>query len=141
MNQICRFDGKNAFLSNFYPVSITFNGLIFPSVENAFQAAKCRNIEDMEQFAHLSPGQAKRVGRKVQIINNWDCMRIDIMTQLVTQKFTKNPELKAKLLNTGDAMLIEGNTWHDYFWGICNGHGENHLGCILMKVRDNLKEQ
>lgn len=139
MNQINRFDKEYAFLSNFYAVPITFCDYTFPTVENAFQAAKCRNIEDMEQFVHMTPGQAKRAGRRVKLIDGWDQKRIEIMTYLVTQKFTQHPELKAKLLATGNVELIEGNTWHDHFWGVCNGRGENHLGRILMMIRNNLK--
>ena len=78
--------------------------------------------------------------RRVKLIDGWDQKRIATMTYLVTQKFTQHPELKAKLLATGNAELIEGNTWHDHFWGVCDGRGENHLGRILMMVRDNLKK-
>lgn len=52
--------------------------------------------------------------------------------------------LKKKLLETGDAELIEGNYWHDNTWGQCycprckNKIGENHLGKLLMKIRESL---
>jgi len=63
------------------------------------------------------------------------------MTTIVRNKFKAHPDLKKKLLETGTAKLIEGNTWHDTFWGvnINTGKGENHLGKILMQVRSELK--
>jgi predicted NAD-dependent protein-ADP-ribosyltransferase YbiA (DUF1768 family) len=60
------------------------------------------------------------------------------MYNLVKQKFTNNNKLKGQLLATGDAKIVEGNTWGDVFWGVCNGVGENHLGEILMKVLEEL---
>ena len=65
-------------------------------------------------------------------------MKIDIMRQVLKSKFTQNPELKAKLIATGDAELIEGNNWNDRFWGVCRGVGQNHLGKLLMEVRAEL---
>ena len=60
------------------------------------------------------------------------------MKILLRQKFG-DAWLRAKLLATGDAELIEGNYWHDTFWGMCNGKGENHLGRLLMEVRSELR--
>ena len=53
---------------------------------------------------------------------------------------TQNPELGNKLLETGNQELVEGNTWGDIFWGVCNGKGQNWLGKILMMVRDEIRE-
>lgn len=64
-------------------------------------------------------------------------MKDGIMEEIVRAKFTQNQELKAQLLSTGDAILIEGNTWNDRYWGVDvrSGVGKNHLGKILMKIR------
>jgi predicted NAD-dependent protein-ADP-ribosyltransferase YbiA (DUF1768 family) len=62
------------------------------------------------------------------------------MTEIVGEKFNQNPELKEKLLATKDIELVEGNHWHDTYWGVCNGVGENHLGKILMAYRDGTQE-
>jgi len=66
-------------------------------------------------------------------------MRIGIMTELVRQKFTRHVDLKQKLLETGNAKLIEGNHLGDKFFGVCNGIGENWLGKILMQIREEIK--
>ena len=72
---------------------------------------------------------------------DWNDIRVDIMRNIVNAKFTQNPDLMNKLLETNDAELLEGNWWKDTFWGICNGEGENNLGKILMEIRDKYKKR
>lgn len=141
MNKIERFAGDHAFLSNFHPAIVFFDGHMYPTVENAFQAAKCLHEEDRAQFATLAPGQAKRLGRKVEMRPDWNSARLDVMRDLVLQKFRNHAELQMKLLATGDADIIEGNQWHDTFWGVCDGIGQNHLGKILMDTRRILRDE
>lgn len=141
MNKIERFTGDYAFLSNFHPSIVFLDGHMYPTVENAFQAAKCLHEEDRAQFATLTPGQAKRLGRKVEMRPDWNSARLDVMHDLVLQKFKNHAELQEKLLDTNDATLVEGNQWHDTFWGVCNGVGQNNLGQILMNVRGILRDE
>lgn len=63
------------------------------------------------------------------------------MYEICLAKFTQHEFLKEALLATGDSELIEGNTWRDYFWGVCNGKGQNKLGKILMRIRAELRNQ
>lgn len=143
------FAGEYEFLSNFTYSPVEMFDETFATVEHAFQAAKCParahefRVRTAEERAkgerNLTPGQAKRLGRKVQLREDWNRVRLDVMTALVRQKFTRHEHLKAKLLATGDRELIEGNWWHDRFWGVCEGTGENHLGIILMTVRAELR--
>ena len=131
--------GEYAFLSNYYDSPIFYDGILNPSVEHAFQAAKTTVFIQRIIIANKkTPGQAKRAGRKVTLRDNWDDIKLYIMKELIILKFT-NPKLKSALLNTKDAELIERNTWNDTYWGICNGIGENHLGKILMEVREMLR--
>lgn len=71
---------------------------------------------------------------------------MEVMLNCIRLKFRQHPKLKKKLLGTGDAVLIEGNTWHDNIWGDCscpkcwNIEGKNLLGRILMQVREELTE-
>lgn len=145
MDRITFFKGEYYFLSNFYPQSIEFEGLTFGSVEAAFQAAKTLDNEERKQFVGLQPGEAKHLGRRITLRDDWENVKFDIMRELVYKKFSQNSKLKAKLLETGDAELIEGNTWHDNIWGSCScakcfkKDGENHLGKILMEVRGRLR--
>lgn len=135
------FNGRYKFLSNFFPAKIVYEGVTYPTLEHAYQAAKTNNLTVRRAIRNCStPGKAKKLGRKIkELKENWDKIKFEIMESLVLQKFSKNPDLKTALLNTGNAYLEEGNTWYDFTWGVCNGKGENHLGKILMAVRDKLK--
>lgn len=136
MEQIDSFRGEYRFLSNFWLINITLAGKVYPSIEHAFQALKTVNPEERESVQLAStPAEAKRLGRRVTLRGDWPQVKVDVMTGLVRLKFLPDTELASKLLATGDAELIEGNTWNDTFWGICRGKGQNHLGKILMEVR------
>lgn len=127
------FSGDYRFLSNFY---IEPDGT---HVEGEYQRAKCVNLQDFKRLGGLTPHMAKHTGRKVKLRPDWEEVKIPIMLALVYLKFRDHPELAAKLIATGDADLIEGNTWFDRFWGVCRGEGENHLGKILMEVRERIR--
>ena len=138
---ISSFKGKYKFLSNFYPVFVYYEGIRFPSVEHAFQAAKSDDIEIRKLFA-IAPTakEAKRFGKQVKLTEGWDTKKIFIMKSLLEQKF-KNEPMKSMLLNTGDSILIEGNNHRDKFWGQVKGEGNNMLGKLLMEIRDDLKRK
>ena len=131
------FQGAYRFLSNFWPAEVEYEGLVYPSSEHAYQAAKTIDPEARKAFLDIKPGQAKRKGRKVVLREDWEDVKLDVMLDLLRAKFS-NPELTKMLLDTGDRGLIEGNTWGDQFWGVCKGQGENHLGLLLMQVRDEI---
>lgn len=142
MKIIDSFKDEYAFLSNFHPCRLDYDGLSFTSVESAFQAAKTTDIETRRQFVDLTPGQSKRLGRQVVLRQDWEDIKLSVMEDLLRQKFSdKNPELKQKLLDTDNAELIEGNWWNDKFWGVCLGEGENNLGKLLMKIRNQLNSK
>lgn len=122
------------FLSNFFPAPLVFEGVRYENSEAAFQAAKCPSHK--HEFSKLSPSAAKRLGRKVELRSDWDDIKYDVMYRICKEKFYQNTDLLAKLIATNDAELIEGNDWNDTIWGVCNGVGENRLGKILMKIRD-----
>lgn len=134
------FLGEYRFLSNFWPAPVEFEGIFFPSVEHAYQAAKSLDVEERRRIAAIvKPGDAKRAGRAVALRPDWEQVKLRVMEECVRYKFTHQAELREKLLATGDTELIEGNTWNDRFWGVCDGQGENHMGRILMKVRAELR--
>ena len=140
--KIDSFDGKYAFLSNFYDATVEMDGLTYLNAEAAFQAAKCEHIYEREAFTTLPPNKAKKLGRQVPLRPDWHQIRLKVMENVVRNKFRRHPELREKLINTGNAELIEGNWWHDTFWGVDakTGEGENHLGQILMKIRAELSQ-
>ncbi len=138
---ISEFKGQYHWLSNFSPSEVTWCGLQFPTVENGYQAAKCQCPTTMHLFKQCTPGQAKRLGKTVLMREDWDAVKRDIMQMFLSQKFQCGTELASKLLATGNASLIEGNYWHDNFWGRCSctrcqeKTWHNHLGRLLMQIR------
>lgn len=140
-HQIVKFRGRWFFLSNFYLAEVEFEGTRYPSVENAFQAAKTLDRTIRKQFTTktISPSNAKRMGRQILLRTDWSDVRVEIMIQSVRDKFTRHPELGSLLIGTKNRELIEGNDWGDVFWGKCNGRGKNILGRILMQVREELR--
>ncbi|MGD2065612.1 MAG: NADAR family protein [Candidatus Bathyarchaeota archaeon] len=136
---IDRFSGENRFLSNFYKVKIVYHDQLFPTLENAYQAAKVpTNLRF--QFQCCTPGQSKRLSREIGIREDWDEIKVSVMQELLEQKFACGSYLARKLKRTGDVELIEGNTWGDTFWGVCDGKGKNMLGKLLMDIRQRLLE-
>ena len=133
------FDGEYAFLSNYYNSPITHDGITYPTNEHFFQAMKTLKIDERLAIAAAeTPGQSKRMGRSVTLRSDWETIKSYYMELGLRLKF-QNPDLAAKLIATGDEELIEGNTWGDRIWGVCNGEGENRLGKLLMKIREELK--
>lgn len=136
---ITSFTGKYFFLSNFYPCDILYEGITYPSTEHAYVAAKSADIRDREYIATIpNAGKAKQYSRRLTLRIGWDDMRVAVMEDIVRNKFYTHDELFTALIDTDTQELVEGNYWGDVFWGQCPiGTGENHLGKILMKIRDN----
>jgi ribA/ribD-fused uncharacterized protein len=130
-------DTEYRWLSNFHPCEIEYLGLTYPTSENAYQAMKANALADREQFVDCGPGKAKRLGQKVTKRFDWETVKLRIMKDILRIKF-QNSDLREKLLATKGKHIVEGNTWNDTFWGVCNGVGDNHLGRILMEIRDEL---
>jgi len=133
------FKEEYDWLSNMHPCIIKWQGMLFLSTEAAYQASKCLSISKAKQYQELTGLQAKRHSATVPTRKDWEKIKINVMSQLVFQKFLVNLQLREKLLNTGDAYLEETNNWKDVFWGVYNGVGENNLGKILMATREYFK--
>ena len=145
MNKIPNFYPKSGyhFLSNFSDSPFHFFGIFYPNVETFYQAAKCQNISDFENVLNTSTaGQSKKAGKLVGLRKNWSEIKLDVMRLGLKLKFS-DPDLKARLLATGDAILEEGNVWNDFFWGVDEStrEGENHLGKLLMEIREEYKRE
>lgn len=138
---ILQFKGEYEFLSNFYPAEVRgIGGLLYPTVEHAYQAGKSSSPADWEEMAQCkTAGAAKKLGRRLAIRPYWDQIKITVMWQALAQKFSPDihPEFWARLDATGEAFLQEGNDWGDRFWGVDlqSGMGANVLGQLLMLIR------
>ena len=140
---IMSFRGEYSFLSNFYEGKVfTYKGLKFNNTEAPFHAEKCWSRA--KEFEMIRPLQSKRLGRRVLMRKDWEQIKDRVMYDVCYAKFTQDPVLKAKLLATGNRELVEGNTHGDRCWGMTCSNGvwigENRLGKVLMKLRDDLKK-
>lgn len=146
---ITAFTGRWDFLSNFHPSPLAMSDrIIYPTGEHAFQAQKTWDLEVRRAIASYElPGAAKQAGRRIDLRGDWEAAKKQVMLRVVLNKFTQSLDLAAKLLATGNAVLVEGNTWHDNYWGdchcgrtACDTPGLNYLGQILMAVRLVLRD-
>lgn len=137
------FRNEFDFLSNLYPCEILDNntGCTFHSAEALFQAYKTHDMNLRRQFALLSGSQAKQLGRKIKLRPDWERVKDMVMYAVIYLKFTQNPDLKEKLLATGDLHIEETNYWDDTYWGVYNGEGKNRLGKLLMSLRNELASE
>ena len=149
---ITYFKDQYRFLSNFYPSPINMKlhdeYILFPTVEHYYQAMKVATPEAISEILKLkTPGETKRWGRTCDLREDWEFIKNEIMMEALEVKFRKNSKLSHLLLKTNNEILIEGNTWHDNYWGKCfcskckNKLYKNTLGKMLMYVRKNLREK
>jgi hypothetical protein len=141
---ITDFRGNYWFLSNFSGFPTVLDGILCPTVEHAYQAAKTLDSEQRRYVLNAeTPADAKKRGRSTTLRSDWEDVKVTIMYELVQIKFLRSRPLQNRLLATGDQTLVEGNTWDDRVWGAVweNGQwvGENMLGQILMQVRAELE--
>lgn len=135
------FFGKNRFLSNFAECIVFHEGWSYTSVEHAYQAAKTNNWEDKARIRNAaSAGAAKKLGKEIVIRDDWDDVKVSIMKDLLTQKFSQEP-FKSLLIATDTLYIEETNYWNDTFWGVSREKGQNVLGNLLMQIREKIKNE
>lgn len=140
------FRGRWTRLGNYSYCTVFYRGHAYPTVEHAYQAQKTRN-EALQQVIRHAPGPAaaKARAREVELRPDWEDVKDGIMLDLLREKFSQEPE-RSILLSTGTQELVEGNWWHDNYWGdcscgkkvACEAPGKNMLGKLLMDVRQEL---
>lgn len=142
-----RFEGEYRFLSNFALAPVTVrvgdHDIRVPTVEHGYQALKTLDMNQRYAICQApTPSRAKGMGRHVDLRPDWELVKVQLMRQLLEQKF-EIPELRQKLAGTVGLFLTEGNYWHDNFWGVCycarcreqEKAGFNQLGILLMEIR------
>lgn len=147
MKMINSFYGRWAFLSNFYPSPLVWQGITYPTAEHAYNAGKSTRRVDRYIVAEApTPQRAKQLGRGLNLRPDWEWARYQVMREVLLAKFARHPLRIEALMSTGDAVLVEGqsvgNRWHDQHWGDCYcgrakclPPGANHLGFMLMELR------
>lgn len=140
------FKGDFADFSNFAPVQIYYKGINFPTVEHAFVASKSNDQLfrfNISQIPAHRAGEAKRRGKRMVLRRDWELVKLKNMKRFLMQKYSYE-RYRRLLISTVDAIIIEGNYWHDNYWGDCKCRkckdipGKNHLGNLIMSVRSNI---
>lgn len=132
---------KHGFCSNFYRSPIKVDGKMYPTVEHLYQASKTLDPYEHEKVRNLpTPRETKVAGYHITLRRDWDNIKVDIMLKGLRAKFTQHPDLREKLLSTGDAILHE-NAPRDMYWGYAMGKGLDMLGKLLMQVREELRKE
>ncbi|MDR2102616.1 MAG: NADAR family protein [Treponema sp.] len=135
---------ENGFLSNFFMADMVVDTIRYPSVEHYYQSQKTEDPKQAEAIRTApSCDEAKKLGNRpeLRLRADWDARKAAVMAEALRAKFTQNPELREKLLATGEAVLME-NSPRDYFWGIgADGSGKNMLGNLLAALRDSFKNK
>lgn len=140
---ITSFTGEHFFLSNFYPVNVTYEGRVYPTAEHAYVAAKTTDEKVREHISMIpTAGQVKRFGKTIELRHKWNHIKIHEMRTILENKFSSlrsDGGCYSMLMSTAPAILIEGNPWGDTFWGQSPvGKGRNELGKLLMAIRDDI---
>lgn len=135
---INEFRGTTRWLSNFEYVDIEYEGVVYPTTENAYQASKTHSKRIKQVFTKITPREAQELGQNILMREDWEDVKLKVMEDITAIKFSIIP-YKTKLRLTGNEELVEGNHWGDTFWGVCDGKGENNLGKILMRVRESYR--
>lgn len=145
---IGEFVGQYRWLSNFGDGECRYGPYTFPHVENAYQFAKLpkelMSARVVKVFQALDPGAAKTIGGIIVLRPDWEDIKLSVMKYLIDSKFS-HKEMAIRLGSTGTEELVEGNWWHDNFWGNClctncrSKPGLNHLGKLLMQKREKLR--
>lgn len=146
LQPIISFSGQYSYLSNFHTGNPTMiSDMVIKTVEHEYQSAKCLNPSEYFSIIEAdTPGKAKRIGSKVLLRPDWNLVKVKIMYNSLKRKFFQNPQLAYRLKSTGKKLLVEGNYWHDNFWGSCtclkcsNKEKSNFLGKLLMVIREEL---
>ena len=137
---------KNWFSNMLEMEPMPYQGMEFHTVENFYQAMKTTDVNERRKIAQMNPYEAKKYARSVDLRQNWDTIKLDVMEYALRHKFAAGTAWHQKLITfEDDIVFVERNNWHDTYWGKCvcercDNQGENHLGKILTKIHASLAQ-
>ena len=144
---VSSFNDSYAFLSNFYYSQIKYEGHTFMTLEHCFQAQKAVTDQDKRVIMSApTPEKARKLGNDMKLREDWEEVRLKILTECIRIKFEPDSTLADKLIGTGSKLLVDGNYSHEMFYGSClcddhkNQPGQNILGKSLMRWRNRLNK-
>jgi ribA/ribD-fused uncharacterized protein len=137
------FKGEYDFLNNRFGCSFVWQGIRYNNVESAFHASKYTNEAERRVLSRMSAEKVVKKSMECTPSIEWEESKLDIMESILLAKYDQNPNLKNRLIETEGRILINGNNKHETYWGVdlYSWKGENHLGKILMTIRDKEKKK
>ena len=139
--EITKFEGYFEFLSNEYNCKVEYDNYVFQSASALFYAFKAKTQGAFMKFQRLSPLKAKSKSQKLEYNEDYEKNKKYYLKKAVNAKFTSNPDLKLRLLKTGNTILVNTITHLDTWIGVKNNIGENMLGKVLMELRSQYFEE
>jgi len=138
---ISSFKGEYDFLNNRYGCSFVWQGIRYNNVESAFHASKYTDESERKILSRMSADKAVKKSMDFTPSAEWEDCKLNTMESIIMAKFAQNPSLKKSLIETDNRILINGNNKHKTYWGVdlYSWIGENHIGKILMTIRDKEK--
>jgi hypothetical protein len=144
MIKIPYYETSNFVFSNFSPHSVKIEGILYPTAEHAYHAAKFDDEKIKDEIKNAgSPLEAFQLAKKYKPVRkeNWDEIKVNILYEIIKEKTKQYNEVRDALLATGNEEIIEDNPHDDYWGNGKDGKGQNHTGKILMRIRSELKSQ
>ncbi len=120
---------------------LKYQGMVFLTAENFYQAMKTTDILERQKIAQMNPYEAKRYARSILLREDWDEIKLNVMEYVLRHKFSAGTAWHEKLMSFESGIVfVERNNWHDNYWGSCvcercGNNGLNHLGKILTKIK------
>jgi ribA/ribD-fused uncharacterized protein len=132
---------ENVFLNNFFESPFVLHGKEFKTVEHFYQSSKFSG-EYYENIRKTStPDEAKKLARKLPFnLQEWEERKDQVMKEGLFAKFEQNPELKKRLIETGNSRLVEDSPRDAYWGGVVEGSC-NRLGQMLEELREKYKSE
>ena len=136
--------GDLGYLANYSNHGFSIDGIYYKTVEHYYQAMKFDDKNLRKRIINAkTPKEASNIGRdrNNKRINNFKSIKDEVMFNGVLEKFRQNRDIAYKLIETRNKHIVEA-TVDEYYWGIGKDKsGENHIGGILVKVRERIKRE
>jgi len=148
-------------LTNYWVLctKITYEGKEYPTPEHLYQARKfiypgapAVNEKHAEAIRVAStsckakvlasaPTRKTRSAKGLAINPQWDEIKLQVMREVIELKFRANPYCHWTLMST-HPFDLEERPPSDSFWGVgADGSGKNHLGKLLVELREKLRKE
>ena len=136
--------GEYGYLATYSNHGFFKDGVFWKTSEHYYQAQK---FEDSDVKVIIQNAETPKIAsvigrdRNLKLRSDWEEVKQDVMFDAVYYKFKQNKDILQKLLDTGNATIVEATVKENY-WGCGpNNDGQNNYGKILIKVREKLRTE